>query len=124
MPSKALFSKSARLKASDGALPTRIADLEGSMLTSDCDCCGRHFQLYPGHAAFDGRTKLVSLLDRLVCGARRNGRACGGRPRRLALMRDDRQWLLDASGEWVEDDSAFWEPSDFETQIETRAAAF
>lgn len=121
MPSKALFSKSARLKASRDALPTRIADLDGSTLTSHCDCCGRHFQLYPGHADFNARTKLVSLLARLVCGARRNGRACGGRPRRLMLVRDDRQWVLDASKEWAEDDSAYWEPADFERRIETRA---
>lgn len=119
MPSQALFSKSMRLKASRDALPMRIADLDGATLTAHCEGCGRHFQLYPGHAGFDARTKLVSLLDRLACAARRNGRACGGRPRRLMLLRDDRQWALDASGQWVEDDSAFWEPADFESRIAT-----
>ncbi|GAB2176253.1 hypothetical protein [Dongia sp. agr-C8] len=102
------------MKALDRGLPTRIADLGDSELLSHCDCCGRQFRLYPGHAGFDSRTKLMTLLGRLACSARRNGRACGGRPRRLVLVRDEQQWVLDASGEWLEDDSAFWEPSDFE----------
>ena len=114
MPSKALLSRSAQLKAFDVALPVRIADLDGCELAAHCDRCGRHFRLYPGHADFDSRTKLASLLDRLVCGARRNGRACGGLPRRLMLLRDERQWLLDAAGEWLEDESQFWEQSDFD----------
>ena len=112
--SKALLSKSAQLKGFGSTLPIRIADLDGCELTSHCDCCGRHFQLYPGPAEFDSRMKLVSLLDRLACSARSKGRVCGGSPRRLVLMRDERRWVLDASGEWLEDDSAFWEASDFE----------
>jgi hypothetical protein len=114
MPSKALLSQTARLKASGTTLPARIADLDGCTLIAHCDCCGRHLQLYPGHAGFDARMKLTSLLDRLVCGARRNGRVCGGLPRRLVLMRDERQWVLDASGEWLEDEFHFWEAGDFE----------
>jgi len=118
MRSKALLSKSAQLKtkAVGDPLPLRIADLDGSALTSHCDCCGRHLQLYPGPGDFDSRTKLVSLLERRVCGARLNGRACGGLPRRLVLVRDERQWVLEASGEWREDDSLFWEASDFEAR--------
>jgi hypothetical protein len=122
MRSKALLAKSTQLKALGAGLPIRIADLDGCELACHCEGCGRHFQLYPGHAAFDSRMKLVSLLDRHVCSAQRNGRACGGLPRRLVLMRDAQQWLLDVSGEWVEDDSAFWEPSDFEARAERRAA--
>lgn len=120
MRSKPLLSKSALLKTRQAAdtLPKRIADLEGCELVSHCDRCGRHFRLYPGHADFDSRTRLVSLLSRLACSARRGGSACGGRSRRLTLVRDDRQWLLDASGEWVEDDSVFWENSDFEARGE------
>ena len=114
MPSKALLAKSAQLKAFGTSLPARIADLDGYALSSHCDCCGRHFQLYPGHADFDSRLKLTRLFEQLVCGARRNGRACGGMPRRLVLMRDERQWVLEASGEWLEDESQFWEASDFE----------
>jgi hypothetical protein len=122
MRSKALLSKSAQLKASGSTLPIRIADLDNCELTSHCDCCGRHFQLYPGPAEFDSRIKLVSLLDRLVCSARLNGRACGGLPRRLVLVRDGHQWVLDASGEWLEDDSAFWESCDFEARAVHHAA--
>ena len=120
MPSKALLSRSTQLKASGIALPIRIADLDGCALTSHCECCGRHFQLYPGPADFDSRTKLTSLLERLLCGARRNGRICGGRPRRLVLERDERHWVLDASGEWIEDEFQFWEASDFEAPTEIR----
>ena|SRR5689334_20684863 len=120
--SKALLSKSTQLKAFGSTLPIRIADLDGCELTSHCDCCGRHFQLYPGPAEFDSRMKLLSLLDRLVCSARLNGRVCGGLPRRLVLVRDEHQWVLDASGEWLEDDSAFWETSDFEARPAHRAA--
>lgn len=118
MRSKPLLSKSALLKTRKAldALPMRIADLDGCELVAHCDRCGRHLRLYPGHADFDSRTALVSLLDRLACSARRSGQACGGLPRRLVLVRDERQWLLDASGEWVEDDSLFWEPSDFEAR--------
>jgi hypothetical protein len=127
MRSKPLLSKSARLKTRQAAdtLPVHIADLDGCELVSHCDRCGRHFRLYPGHADFDSRTRLVSLLNRLSCSARRDGSACGGLPRRLMLVRDDRQWLLDASGEWVEDESVFWENSDFEARAERgRQAAF
>jgi len=120
MPSKALLAKSAQLKAFGTTLPVRIADLDGCELTSHCDCCGRHFRLYPGHADFDPRMKLVSLLDRVTCGARRNGRACGGLPRRLVLVRDERQWVLEASGEWLEDDSQYWELADFEAHAARR----
>jgi len=128
MRSKPLLSKSAQLKtkAVGDALPMRIADLGARELVSHCDRCGRHLRLYPGHADFDSRTRLVSLLDRLVCGARRDGRACGGLPRRLVLVRDERQWMLEASGDWVEDESLFWEHGDFELRAEQggRAAAF
>src|SRR5262245_22614042 len=105
MRSKALLSKSAQLrtKAIGSLLPVRVADLDGCELTAQCDGCGRHVQLYPGHADFDSRMKLTSLLDHLVCGARRGGRACGGLPRRLVLARDERQWALDAAGDWAED---------------------
>jgi len=116
MPSKALYSKSARLKTPRVAslLPARIADLDGYALSAQCAGCGRHFQLYPGHADFHARLKLVSLLDRLACTGRHKGRTCGGVPRRLVLERDDRLWVLDGSGDWLEDDGAFWEASDFE----------
>jgi hypothetical protein len=125
MHSKALLSKSAQLttRAAGRRLPMRIGDLDRSELISHCDCCGRHFRLYPGHADFDSRTKLVSLLDRLVCGARRDGRACGGLPRRLVLVRDERRWVLDASGEWLEDESQFWEPGDFEAHAGRHAVS-
>src|SRR5690242_1215999 len=116
MRSKALLSKSAQLEAVADLLPVHIADLEGCELRSHCDCCGRQLRLYPGHADFHARMKLVSLLDRLTCSARSNGRPCGGRPRRLVLARDERQWVLEASGEWLEDHSEFWEASDFEAR--------
>jgi hypothetical protein len=122
MPSKALLARSAHLKALGTRLPTRIGDLDGCELAAHCESCGRQFRLYPGPADFDSRTKLVSLLDRLACRARRNGRACGGLPRRLVLVREERQWLLDASGEWVEDDFACWEQADFDARAENRAA--
>jgi hypothetical protein len=120
MRSKALLSKSALLKttAVGNALPIRIGDLDGCVLVSHCDRCGRHLQLYPGHADFSARTRVASLLERVVCGARRSGRSCGGLPRRLLLVREERQWALDASGGWVEDQSLFWEPSDFEAGAE------
>jgi hypothetical protein len=126
MRSKALLSKSAELKTKRVAdsLPLRVADLDGSELTSHCDCCGRHFRLYPGHADFDSRMKLTSLFDRLICGARVNGNACGGLPRRLTLVRDEQCWVMDASGEWREDDSAFWEPHDFEARTPQGSAPF
>ena len=115
MRSKALLSKSVQLKTrkSVEALPLQIADLGVWELVAHCDGCGRHFQLYPGHADFDSKTRLVSLIERLACDARRKGDACGGLPRRLILTRDDRRWVLEASGEWIEDESQFWEHSDF-----------
>ena len=117
MRSKPLLSKSALLKTRksvEPALPMRISDLAGCELVSHCACCGRHFQLYPGPVDLDPSTRLVSLLDDLSCGARRNGRTCGGKPRQLALVRDERRWVLDASGAWLEDESVFWEHSDFD----------
>src|SRR5262245_35524169 len=126
MPSKALLSKSAQLKTRHGvdALPLRVSDLGDYALVAHCDCCGRHFQLYPGHADFEAKTRLASLLDRLVCGARRKGDVCRGLPRRLILTRDERSWVLEASGEWIEDHSQFWEHSDFEALQGGRQAAF
>jgi len=121
MRSKPLLSKSALLKtrrAVDDALPMRIADLGVCELVSHCDRCGRHFRLYPGPTGLDPRTSLVNLLERLVCGAQRQGGACGGLPRRLVLVRDEQQWHLDASGDWIEDESVFWEHSDFAARAE------
>jgi hypothetical protein len=117
MRSKALLSKTALLKtpkAAGGPLPLVVADLDGCELVAHCDCCGRHFRLYPGHAAFGPRTRLVSLLAQLSCSARHKGRSCGSRPRRLILVRDERQWVLDGTGAWTEDESVFWEQSDFD----------
>jgi hypothetical protein len=129
MRSKPLLSKSAQLKtrkAVDDVLPMRIADLGDCELTAHCDRCGRHLRLYPGPSVLDSRTGLVSLLERLVCGAQRQGGACGGLPRRLILLRDERHWVLDESGGWVEDESVFWEPSDFEARAahSSRQGAF
>lgn len=117
MRSKLLLSKSALLKTRktvDDVLPMRIADLGSDELVSHCDRCGRHLHLYPGPTDLDPRTRLVNLLKRLVCAAQRNGGVCGGLPRRLVLVRDERRWHLEASGDWVEDESVFWEHSDFE----------
>lgn len=124
MRSKLLLSKSPQLttRSARHVLPTRIADLADCELHVDCDRCGRQFRLYPGHAGFDSRTRLSSLLARLACTARRAGDACGGLPRRLVLVRDERRWVLDAAGEWSEDDFAFWEPADFEARAERHAA--
>ncbi len=120
MRSKPLLSKSAKLtirKAVSDALPMRIADLGGDELVSHCDRCGRHLRLFPGPTGLALRTPLINLLERLVCGAQRKGGACGGLPRRLVLVRDERQWILDSSGDWIEDQSVFWEHSDFEARI-------
>ena len=129
MRSKPLLSKSALLKtrkAVDDALPMHIADLGSGELVSHCDRCGRYLHLYPGPTGLDPCTRLVNLLERLVCTAQRNGGACGGLPRRLVLMRDERRWVLDDSGDWVEDRSVFWEHSDFEARAARngRQAAF
>ena len=116
MPSRALLSKTALMRnpsAPDVALPVSVADLDGFELVVHCDRCGRHHRLHPGIADFAPRAKLSSLLQSLLCRATRNGRLCGGRPRRLILSRDDRRWVLEAKGGWVEDDSAFWEDEDF-----------
>ena len=124
MPSKALLSKSAQLKTRKGVgLPMVIADLDGCELVSHCDCCGRHFRLYPGHAAFGPRTRLVNLLTRLSCSAGSKGATCGGHCRRLILVRDERQWVLDSTGDWAEDESTFWEQSDFDAIAERPSQA-
>jgi hypothetical protein len=117
MRSKPLLSKSARLKtrpAVEDALPMRIGDLGSYGLVSHCDRCGRHLQLYPGHADLGAGKRLGTLLTHLVCRAQRQGSVCGGLPRRLVLVREERRWVLDASGDWIEDESVFWEQSDFE----------
>lgn len=130
MRSKALLSKNSVLKTgnrSADSLPMRIADLDDCELLAHCDCCGRHLRLYPGHAGFDARMRLSSLFARLSCTGRRNGDACGGLPRRLVLLRNERRWVLEAStGQWTEDDYAFWEDADFDMVVERfehRAAA-
>jgi len=104
----------------EAALPMRMADLADCELVAQCESCGRHLRLHPGHTDFDSRTRLVSLLDRLLCTARRNSRTCGGRPRRLTLTRDEQSWVLDEGGAWIADDTAFWEAADFEA-IQKRA---
>lgn len=117
MPSRALLSKTALMRnpgAADAALPVSVADLDGFELVVHCDRCGRHHRLHPGIADLAPRARLSSLLQSLLCRAQRAGRLCGGRPRRLILTRDDRRWVLEPKGEWVEDDSAFWEEADFE----------
>lgn len=123
MRSKPLLSKFALLKTRktvERPLPVRVADLDGCVLTTQCECCGRHLQLYPGIADHHPNTHLVRLLAQLACTARRNGEACGGHPRRLILVRDERQWTLEASGAWVVDDCAYWEADDFEAAAEPR----
>jgi hypothetical protein len=112
-----LFSKPApskTRKARDLALPLLVAELGDCDLHAHCDRCGRALRLHPGPIHLAPRARLASLLDQLHCGARRNGAACGGRPRRLILTRDERRWVLEAAGGWVEDDTVFWEQSDFE----------
>lgn len=116
MRSKPLLSKSELLKtrkAAARALPMRVSELEGCELIVQCDRCGRLHRLYPGPADLDPRAGLAGLLTRLSCVARTRGRACGGRPRRLELVRDECRWVMDQSGVWIEDDSAFWESGDF-----------
>jgi hypothetical protein len=123
MRSKPLLSKFAllkRRKAAQSLLPVRIADLDGCELTAHCDGCGRHLRLYPGIADHHPNTHLVRLLEQVTCSARRGGKACGGRPRRLFLLREERQWMLDASGTWQEDESLYWEADDFEFIAEPR----
>ena len=106
------------------SLPTTVADLTGFELMSHCDRCGRLHRVYPSPQDLHPRMRLVDLIGTLLCRARRDGRACGGRPRRLVLAYEGStvpgslrhlspQWTLDASGEWVEEDAVFWEESDF-----------
>jgi len=105
-------------------LPVTVEDLAGFELMSHCDRCGRLHQVYPGPRDLRPRMRLVDLIGTLLCRARHDGRACGGRPRRLVLATEGStipgsfhhlspQWTLDQTGEWVEEDSAFWEESDF-----------
>jgi len=111
-----LLAKTAAVKTPRrvvAALPLRIADLADCALVAQCEDCGRHLQLHPGPAAFDPRTKLVSLLDHLICTARRNASTCGGLPRRLTLTRDEQSWVMEEGGAWIADDTAFWEEADF-----------
>lgn len=106
------------------ALPVTVEDLAGFELMSHCDRCGRLHRVYPGPQDLHPRMRLVDLIGTLLCRARRDGRVCAGRPRRLVLAYEggsipgsfrhlSPQWTLDASGEWVEEDSAFWEEADF-----------
>ncbi|HVT52192.1 MAG TPA: hypothetical protein VHE77_11520 [Dongiaceae bacterium] len=106
------------------ALPATVEDLAGFELMSQCDRCGRLHRVYPSGQDLHARMRLVDLIGTLLCRARHGARLCGGRPRRLILSHEGRaiegsyhhlspQWTLDASGEWVEEDSAFWEESDF-----------
>ena len=105
-------------------LPVTVEDLAGYELMSHCDRCGRLHRVYPSARDLRPRMRLVDLIGTLLCRARRDGRACGGRPRRLVLAREGRamegslhhlspQWTLDARGDWVEEDGLFWEESDF-----------
>jgi hypothetical protein len=105
-------------------LPKTVEDLAGFELMSHCDRCGRMHRVYPGPHDLHPRMRLVDLIGAVLCRARRDGRACGGRPRRLVLAREGRtvagsyhhlgdQWTLDATGSWIEDESLFWEEADF-----------
>jgi hypothetical protein len=109
------------------ALPVTVEDLAGFELMSHCDRCGRLHRVYPTPHDLHPRMRLVDLIGTLLCRARRDGRACGGRPRRLVLAYEGStvpgsfhhlspQWTLDASGEWVEEDGLFWEEADFATR--------
>ena len=106
------------------SLPITVADLAGFELMSHCDRCGRLHRVYPSGQDLHPRMRLVDLIGTLLCRARRDGRACGGRPRRLVLAYEGSaipgsyhhlspQWTLDAAGEWIEEESAFWEAADF-----------
>jgi hypothetical protein len=105
-------------------LPVTVEDLAGFELMSQCDRCGRLHRVYPGPQDLHPRMRLVDLIGTLLCRARRDGRACGGRPRRLVLSREGssvpgslyhlaEQWTLDARGEWAPDDSLYWDEGDF-----------
>jgi len=111
-----LLAKHAPFKAPKGrevALPMLVSELADDELHAHCDRCGRQLRLHPGPHEINPRAKLSSLLASLVCGARRGGRACGGHPRRLILIRAERQWVLEPGGAWVEDDSGYWAAEDF-----------
>jgi hypothetical protein len=106
------------------SLPVTVEDLAGFELMSHCDRCGRMHRVYPSPQDLHPRMRLVDLIGILLCRVRRDGRACGGRPRRLVLSYEGSatdgslhhlspHWTLDATGEWIEDDSLFWEESDF-----------
>jgi hypothetical protein len=106
-------------------LPLTVGDLAGFALMSHCDRCGRVHRVYPSPRDLHPRMRLVDLIGTLFCQARRGGRACGGRPRRLILAREGHgvagslhhlstQWTLDETGAWVEDETLFWEAGDFE----------
>lgn len=113
-----LLSKSAPVKSRrvlESPLPLLVSELGDSELIAQCDSCGRHLRLHPGPADLNPRARLTGLLDSLRCNAHRQGRSCGGLPRRLILIRDECQWVLDADGEWVEDFSAYWEHADFDS---------
>jgi hypothetical protein len=95
------------------ALPLTIGGLGEHELHVQCDRCGRLHRLYPGHAAHAPGLRLTTLLARLECTARRGGDACSGPARRLVLIREERRWVLEPGGGWVEDESSFWESADF-----------
>jgi len=110
-------------------LPVTISDLDGFELTAHCDRCGRFHRVYPGPQDLHPRMRLVDLIGTLLCRARRDGRLCGGRPRRLLLSREGSavagsyhhlspQWTLEASGAWVEDEALFWQDSDFARRVD------
>ena len=112
-----LLSKSAPVKSRrmlDSTLPLLVSDLGDGELIAHCDGCGRHLRLHPGPADLHPRARLARLLDTLRCNAQRQGRSCGGLPRRLMLIREERQWVLEADGEWAEDTGVYWEHADFE----------
>jgi hypothetical protein len=105
-------------------LPVTVEDLAGFEMMSHCDRCGRMHRVYPSGQDLHPRMRLVDLIGTLLCRTRRDGRACGGRPRRLILAHEGRlieggyhhlspQWTLDATGVWVEEGDAFWEEADF-----------
>ena len=115
-----LLSQSAPLKTRRvlaSTLPMFVSDLDGCELIAHCDDCGRNLRLHPGPIDLKPRARLADLLDTLRCNAHRQGRSCGGLPRRLLLIRDECQWVLDDSGEWAEDASAYWEHADFEARL-------
>lgn len=111
-----LLAKTAPAKTQrlpDAALPMLISELAEHELHAHCDRCGRQLRLHPGPLALNPRARLSSLIGNLVCTARRGGRSCGGQPRRLELIHDDRRWVLEAGGAWVEDENVYWEAADF-----------